>query len=338
MLDAFRQRLLTLLRVPPQPAAPSGAPGSVRVFRAAPNFYRLKLGGWALGQIATFFGIVVSLVFLANFKAEADYVRSERQAAAAAQANATDPTSTINPAAPDAEASHSDLSPEQQKGLERLEKLERMERGWRFPIQVFNIPYAFLHDPNNPFGRLIERSPWWLFPGIALLEFVGVAFYLIQLPITYALVRLEFESHWYIVTDRSLRIRWGLVTMREATMSFANIQQVTVSQGPLQRLLGLSDVHVQSAGGGSGGNDDHKPGGRDSMHEGIFHGVANATEIRDLILARLRQFRAAGLGDPEDATAEHLTAANHLPPSSAPTVDAARALLAEARALRHALT
>ena len=336
MFDRFRQTLLTLLRVPPQPAAPSGAPGSIRVFRAAPNFYRFKLAGWALGQIATFFGIVVSLVFLANFKAEADYVRSERQAAAAAAANPTDSTSTVNPAASDPEASPADISPEQQKGLERLEKLEQLDRGWRFPVQFLNIPYAFLHDPHNPIGRLIERSPWWLFPGIALLEFVGVAFYLIQLPVTYALVRLEFESHWYIVTDRSLRIRWGLVNMREATMSFANIQQVTVSQGPLQRLLGLADVHVQSAGGGSRGKDEDKSSDRDSMHQGVFHGVSNAHEIRDLILDRLRQFRAAGLGDPEDA-ADHLAPASP-PPTSSSALGAARTLLAEARALRQSLT
>lgn len=337
MFDRFRQQLLSVLRVPPEPEAPAGAPGSARVFRAAPNYYRLKLGRWALGQIATAIGIAISLAFLANFKAEADYVRSEREAAAAAKATASDSNSTVNPTALESETSPAAVSPEQQRGLERLKRLEQMDRGWRFPIRVLNIPYAFLHDPNNPFGRLIERSPWWLFPGIALLEFFGIAFYLLQLPATFALVRLEFESHWYIVTDRSLRIRWGLVTLREATMSFANIQQVTVSQGPLQRLLGLADVHVQSAGGGSGGSDDHKGSGRDSMHEGVFHGVSNANEIRDLILARLRHFRAAGLGDPEDThdgpVPSHTAASatDHVP-------EAARTLLAEARTLRQTLT
>lgn len=322
MFERFRLWLLELLCVPAQPEAPFGAPGSVRVFRAAPNFYRLKLAIWAVGQVATLVGILLSLVFLAQLKAEADLVRSERRAAAAAQAASTPDNANT--------AGASQAKPAAPPGSRR--------EAIRGPFDLWRVPLAFVHDPNNPFGRLIERSPWWLFPGIALLEFLGVAFFLVQLPVTYALVRLEFESHWYIVTDRSLRIRWGLISLREATMSFANIQQVTVSQGPVQRLLGLADVHVKSAGGGGGG-DDHKGQTHDAMHEGVFHGVANAAEIRDLILARLRRFRAAGLGDPEEpehAAANASTADVAAPPGSA-ALDAAHALLAEARALRKAV-
>ncbi len=325
MFDRFRQRLLTLLRVPPQPTPPAGAPGSAQVFRAAPNFYNLKLAVWSLGQVATLFGIVVSLAFLSHLKDTADEIRTEREATArAAKAAQSSPAQALSTTPPEETAP----APAPERDRERFKPRFR---------EIFRVPTAFLHDPHNPFGRLFDRSPWWLFPGIATLEFLGIAFYLLQLPITFAFVRLEYESHWYIVTDRSLRIRWGLVTLREATMSFANIQQVTVSQGPLQRLLGLADVHVQSAGGGGGGGDDPKGSGRDSMHEGVFHGVSNANEIRDLILARLRHFRAAGLGDPEDTH-------DGPPPSFTPAstsnhvLEAARALLAEAQALRQTLT
>lgn len=323
MFDRFRRPLLRLLRVPPEPAAPAGAPGSARVFRAAPNFYKLKLSLWGVGQIATLFGIIVSLAFLAHLKETADEIRTEReaaQAAANASPDAAPPAEPTPAPAPDREEPREGFKP-------RLREL-------------FQIPTAFLRDPHNPFGRLFQSSPWWLFPGIAILEFLGIAFYLVQLPVTFAFVRLEYESHWYIVTDRSLRIRWGLMTLSEATMSFANIQQVTVSQGPIQRLLGLADVHVQSAGGGSGGRDEHNSRATDSMHEGVFHGVANATEIRDLILARLRHFRAAGLGDPEDTRHETVSAPAPVVPVQIndSALDAARALLAEARGLRRSLT
>lgn len=118
-------------------------------------------------------------------------------------------------------------------------------------------------------------------------------------------------------------------------MSFANVQQVVVSQGPLQRLLAIADVRVQSAGGGGGGDAHHAALGS-SMHTGIFHGVDNANEIRDLILERLRLFRAAGLGDPDDAreaVAATLPGARHVL-----ALTAADELLAEARALRRVLT
>lgn len=79
-------------------------------------------------------------------------------------------------------------------------------------------------------------------------------------------------------------------------MSFANLQQVEVSQGPLQRVLGLADVKVQSAGG----SDSPHGKQQDDLHTGHFHGVDNAEEIRDLIQARLRRFRESGLGDPDE--------------------------------------
>jgi membrane protein YdbS with pleckstrin-like domain len=100
-----------------------------------------------------------------------------------------------------------------------------------------------------PQGMAFFRS--WIVPFLLLLEFLAIATFLLSLPLTYGLARLEFEQHWYIVTDRSLRIRTGVLSLSESTMSFANLQQVEVKQGPFQRLLGLADVRVRSAGGGT---------------------------------------------------------------------------------------
>ena len=150
--------------------------------------------------------------------------------------------------------------------------------------------------------------------------------------ITYAGVRLDYELRWYIVTDRSLRIRSGLWTVQESTMSFANLQQVAVSQGPLQRLLGISDVRVESAGGG-GSRNAEKTVSR-SMHIGIFHGVENAAHIRDLILERLRQFRETGLGDPDEERRATPAAALQPAMPAAEVLVASRQLLEEAKRLR----
>lgn len=163
-------------------------------------------------------------------------------------------------------------------------------------------------------------------------EAVGLAVLIAQLPFTYAMVRLDFEMRWYIVTDRSLRIREGIMRVREMTMTFANIQNVTIEKGPVQRLLGIADVKVRSAGGGS---DDGESGGSEksaSMHIGYFRGVDNAQEIRQLVFERLRRMKSAGLGDPEDAAEDWRSSR----PAEAPglSLGAAHAVLAEARALR----
>ena len=70
-----------------------------------------------------------------------------------------------------------------------------------------------------------------------------------QLPITFAILRLDYELRWYIVTDRAARLREGIVTLKEMTFTLANVQDIRLRQGPLQRLLGLADVELRTAGG-----------------------------------------------------------------------------------------
>ena len=169
-----------------------------------------------------------------------------------------------------------------------------------------------------------------------VLEGISVVTFLVQIPLTYSLRRLEFEQRWYLVTDRSLRLRDGVWKLREVTMSFANLQQITVSQGPLQRLLGLSDVRVQSAGGGAPASGTPEGAGANPSHLAVFREVDNAGEIRDLIAERLRQFRESGLGDPEELHRTPQGSAHG--PGTENALASAREVLAEAKALRQALT
>lgn len=148
-------------------------------------------------------------------------------------------------------------------------------------------------------------------------ETVAFVAYLVFLPISYQLQRLNYELRWYIVTDRSLRIRSGIWSVEEITMTFANIQDLRITAGPLQGWLGLADLVVSSAGGGAakGKGTDAKSG-----HTAQFAGIANATATRDLIVERLKHYRDAGLGDRtekpvvgvEAAAAELLAAAKEL--------------------------
>jgi uncharacterized membrane protein YdbT with pleckstrin-like domain len=172
---------------------------------------------------------------------------------------------------------------------------------------------------------------------VRIIEIIALVSFFIQLPFTFLLVRFDYELRWYIVTDRSLRIRYGLISVREMTMAFANIQQITLRQGPLQRLLGIADLEVRTAGGGqaAGAHGGHQGGG-ESGHLGFFRGVENAAEVRDLILARLRQWRDTGLGDPDDVHA--LPTAESQPSSAdADAIAAAKLVLSEARAVRMAI-
>lgn len=242
MREAFEDLIKRLLRVPPEPHAPGGAPGSMRLFRAAPAFLRYRLLGWGIGQGAALIGTIVGVVSMRLFV-----------------------------------------------------------------------------------------------PGISeklfALELLAISFFMFQLPVSFLMIILDYEYRWYIVTDRSLRIREGVLKVQEKTMTFSNVQNVSVRQGPVQRLFGISDVEVRTAGGGESSAGKDEQGMADNLHLGYFRGVDNAAEIRDAILAHLKRLRTGGLGDPDEpAVGEPRAVAD-----DGELLEAGQQVLAEARALRKAV-
>jgi len=240
MPEALKSWLLRVLRVPPEPKPPEGG-RVIRVFRAAPNYLRMKLVLWGLKQLVALAGLVAGLVFV----------------------------NTV------------------------------------------------LSQVSNPWARF----------GITAAEVLAWTFFLAQLPFSLAVLWLDFDMRWYILSDRSLRIREGILSVREKTLTFANIQQISLRQNPLQRLLGIHDVQVSTAGGGGGGGKHGGESMSESMHEAYFRGVDNAEEIRNAVKERVRMHRDAGLGDPDEPA-----------PLAAPDVRAAALELRdEMRALRRAM-
>jgi membrane protein YdbS with pleckstrin-like domain len=248
MFESLKGRVLSVLRVPPEPEPPAGAPGSLARFRAAPSYLQYQLALWGLKQLGALAGLIVGLSFLAA-------------------------------------ADFADL-------------------------------------PGAPIFRLFE--------------ILGVAAFAVQLPLSLLVVRLDYEQRWYLVTDRSLRIRHGVLRVEEKTQSFANIQNLAIRQGPIQRLLGISDLEVHTAGGGEArqGRSKARDQARgEDLHTATFHGVDNAEQIRDGILARLRRLRDSGLGDPEEAPSGRSPEIAAETPELAELRGAVGELLAAARAL-----
>lgn len=208
---------------------------------------------------------------------------------------------------------------------------------------------VFYQTITRQIPELTRFSSWGVLELFAWLAFV------VQLPVSFALMRLDFEMRWYLLADRSLRIRDGMFVVRELTMSYANIQNISIRRNPLQRIFGLATVAVRAAGGGSGKTEQGGIG--QHTHEALFEGVDNADEIRDILRDRIRRHRDSGLGDPDDvhvhepepagqdavsATRAGSAEAAVVAPAPAhgsrsPAVIAALGLLEEARALRRSL-
>src|SRR6056297_569668 len=109
--------------------------------------------------------------------------------------------------------------------------------------------------------------------------------------IAWLAVELRYDTTWYLISDRALRLRRGIWLIPEPTISFENVQNVSTRQGPLQRFLGIADVIVETAGGGGGGSQG-LPG---SSHLGRIEGVADAAAIRDKIRLQVGRFPSVGL-------------------------------------------
>ncbi|MBR9989210.1 MAG: PH domain-containing protein [Gemmatimonadetes bacterium] len=171
-----------------------------------------------------------------------------------------------------------------------------------------------------------------------VIELIALAVFVVQLPVSFMLLRLDFEMRWYLLADRSMRIREGLFVVREKTMSYANIQNISIRRNPLQRIFGLATVAVRAAGGG-GGASEHAPGSASRTHEVTFESVDNADEIRGILRERIRRHRDSGLGDPDDVhhgIEPGIDVGTAVAGTSSGVLLAAHNLLDEARALRAA--
>jgi len=170
-------------------------------------------------------------------------------------------------------------------------------------------------------GNLREAAGWQRTFVSILLSLAWIIFALSAF-VTFVARRINYLLRWYIVTDRSLRIRSGVFSVKELTMTYSNVQEIRVTAGPLQYLLGLADVEVQAAGGGGGEKQ------RGNGHTGRFEGLSNANDVRDVIADRVRRYRDSGLG-------EKSLQASLSEPSE---IGAAKAMLEEVRALRAAMS
>jgi len=139
-------------------------------------------------------------------------------------------------------------------------------------------------------GGLIVAGLWWI---AALLLVIVILLMLTAAIPSYIGVCLRYDTTWYVMSERSMRLRSGIWVIQETTITFENVQNVSITQGPLERAFGIATLVVDTAGGGGEHAKGRGPGG----HRGTIEGVTDAERLRRLILQRLNASRSAGLGE-----------------------------------------
>lgn len=120
-----------------------------------------------------------------------------------------------------------------------------------------------------------------MIPGLLALGVVGRWVYVV--PALAAYLALAFASRWlawarfrWQVDDNDIAITSGIFSRNHRTIPFDRIQDVNISQGPVQRLLGLATVGFET-GSAAGGKAE------DAALDSIA--IAQADALRDLIRA-----------------------------------------------------
>lgn len=102
--------------------------------------------------------------------------------------------------------------------------------------------------------------------------------------------KLLYNSYSFEMAKTSLNVKWGVIRKHSATIPYQRIQNIDINRGIMARLLGLSEVWIQTAGFSVGVTRF----GAMRLSEGIIPGLdANdAEKLRKALLGKIKGRRA----------------------------------------------
>jgi len=122
--------------------------------------------------------------------------------------------------------------------------------------------------------------------GVGLLVFLGI------LVVAFIWAKLTYHFYRYELREEGFRKEMGVIFKKYVTIPYGRIQNVDIYRGILARILGLSDLNIQTAGMST---QVGKFGGGSA--EGRLLGISRETaeQLRNELINRSRQTRGQGL-------------------------------------------
>ena len=106
--------------------------------------------------------------------------------------------------------------------------------------------------------------------------------------------KLTYRFYHYELTEAGFRKELGVIYKKYVTIPYDRIQNVDIYRGILARMLGLSDLNIQTAGmSATVGNYGMSGGGSEGRLPGISLEIAE--QLRDELIGRARQSKNQGL-------------------------------------------
>lgn len=153
-------------------------------------------------------------------------------------------------------------------------------------IIILGYFYFLLKDLGSSERSVVEETLYLkgLLGSVGILVIFLIIFF-------YVWARLSYHYYRYELREDGFRKEYGVIWKRYVTIPYERIQNVDILRGIWARLLGLSDIHVQTAGMSVG------YGRVSAFAEGRLPGLARqeAEAIRDELVRRARQSKGQGV-------------------------------------------
>lgn len=117
---------------------------------------------------------------------------------------------------------------------------------------------------------------------LAVLVYIGAILFIVIL--SYVWARLSYHFYRYELTDNGFKKESGVIYKQYVTIPYERIQNVDIYRGVIARILGLSDIHVQTAG------STVAAGKYGKVSEGRLPGLAfqDAEKLQDELIKRAK--------------------------------------------------
>jgi uncharacterized protein len=121
-------------------------------------------------------------------------------------------------------------------------------------------------------------------PALRTYYLITSALTLFLFPFVYLPLYFKYHTLRYRFDEEGVSMSWGRFFQRETYLTYKRIQDIRVSRGVIQRWLGLSELALQTASGGSSA-------------EMKIEGIRDADALRDFLYERMRGARDGGEED-----------------------------------------
>ena len=90
--------------------------------------------------------------------------------------------------------------------------------------------------------EIVIKGKGWIIPGILL--YIGFC---------YLWAKLSYQNWHYELGEDAIKIEKGIIWKKYISIPYNRIQNIDIYRGVIDRLLGLSDLQIQTAGYGAAG-------------------------------------------------------------------------------------